>query len=153
MVTLQAGEAEEQLSAAAAQAIPQSPMAAAAEVHEWSASEWQAWAERREHAWQRWSDEQWRQQQWWQQYPPSMELRSAREVSDPPAWPGWEHFRLWRRAVQRWDRNTDLPPSRRAARLLGKLDWPLQAKLEHIPEETLSTEKYLESILKVLNAA
>ena len=31
------------------------------------------------------------------------------DFSDPPQWPGWSHYRLWKKAIYRWDANTDIP--------------------------------------------
>eukprot|EP00969_Alexandrium_andersonii_P356140 15445943-Alexandrium_andersonii.AAC.1 len=59
------------------------------------------------------------------------------DYSDPPAFPGWPNFRLWRVAIERWDRNTDVPLKRRAEKVLRGFDYNLQAKFEHIPEATL----------------
>ena len=73
------------------------------------------------------------------------------EFGDPPAWAGWGHYRLWKKAVQRWDRNTDIATWRRSDRLLRVLDWELQQKLEHLPETELATSAYLELILQVLD--
>ena len=73
------------------------------------------------------------------------------EFGDPPAWPGWGHYRLWKKAVQRWDRNTDIAVWRRSDRLLRVLDWELQQKLEHLPEDDLASTAYLDMILQVLD--
>ena len=55
-----------------------------------------------------------------------VEERFAKDTSDPPEWPGWEHFRGWKRSILRWDRTTDIPVGRRADRLLKRFDWKLR---------------------------
>ena len=73
------------------------------------------------------------------------------EFGDPLAWAGWGHYRLWKKAVQRWDRNTDIAVWRRSDPLLRVLDWDLQQKLEHLPKTELGTSAYVEMILQVLD--
>ena len=73
------------------------------------------------------------------------------DYSEPPAWAGWAHYRLWRRALLRWDANTDVALHRRAEKILKNMEWDLQAKLEHVPETTLSSKGYLTEILSVLD--
>ena len=36
------------------------------------------------------------------------------DYADPPSWAGWGGYRLWRRALRRWDGNTDVAVWRRA---------------------------------------
>ena len=73
------------------------------------------------------------------------------DFSEPPAWAGWNNYRLWRRALFRWDSNTDVSLHRRAEKILKNMDWELQAKLEHISEEQLSSKGYLQAIMSVLD--
>ena len=113
----------------------------------WSAQEWQVWALQRDAQWREWS---WGQQVW-RDWGWSME-KKVKDTSDPPTWAGWEHYRVWKRAVFRWDRCTDLPLDRRAGRVLARLDWSLQARLEHVAESALMEEKYLEHIFRILDS-
>ena len=46
---------------------------------------------------------------------------------------------------------TDISVAKRGARLMSKLDWAIQSRLEHLSESVLSSEQYLSSILEVLN--
>ena len=73
------------------------------------------------------------------------------DYADPPSWPGWGYYRLWRRALLRWDANTDVAQYRRAEKILKSLDWEMQAKLDHLSEETLASAGYLVSIFQVLD--
>ena len=73
------------------------------------------------------------------------------DYADPPAWAGWGHYRLWRRALLRWNANTDVALHRRAEKVLKGLDWELQAKLEHFSETELSSNIYLDLIFSVLD--
>ena len=73
------------------------------------------------------------------------------DYADPPAWAGWGHYRLWRRALLRWNANTDVALHRRAEKVLKGLDWELQAMLEHFSETELSSNIYLDLIFSVLD--
>ncbi|CAK9058244.1 Retrovirus-related Pol polyprotein from transposon RE2 (Retro element 2) (AtRE2) [Includes: Protease RE2 [Durusdinium trenchii] len=75
--------------------------------------------------------------------------QSKGDYSDPPSWSGWNNYRLWRRALLRWNANTDVAIWRRAEKVLKTLDWDLQAKLDHLTETTLSSPSYLTEILSV----
>ena len=77
--------------------------------------------------------------------------QSKGDYSDPPSWSGWNNYRLWRRALLRWNANTDVAIWRRAEKVLKTLDWDLQAKLDHLTETTLSSPPYLTEILSVLD--
>ncbi|CAK9100651.1 unnamed protein product [Durusdinium trenchii] len=69
------------------------------------------------------------------------------EFSDPPAWPGWGHRRLyWVQSVRRWDKVSDLPVNRRAEKVLRALGW--ETDFEHIPESVPSSSVYLDVILE-----
>eukprot|EP00971_Amphidinium_carterae_P247276 4910743-Amphidinium_carterae.1 len=46
----------------------------------------------------------------------------ARETADPPSWPGWTHYREWKRAIRRWDVTTDILENRRGARVMRMFD-------------------------------
>lgn len=85
----------------------------------------------------------WKSKPWWQ--------HGKGDYSDPPSWPSWTHYRLWRRAVQRWNQNTDVPVYRRAEKLLKGMDWQMQQRFDHLSEQTLSSSGYLEEILKILD--
>ena len=41
----------------------------------------------------------------------------------PPSWAGWGHYRLWRKALLRWDGNTDVAQYRRSEKILKSLEW------------------------------
>lgn len=73
------------------------------------------------------------------------------DYTDPPTWSGWAHYRLWKRAVSRWDANTDVATWRRAEKILKQFDWELQARLDHLSEETLSSPQYLQEIFGILD--
>ena len=73
------------------------------------------------------------------------------DYADPPSWPGWSHYRLWRRALVRWNSNTDVALYRRAEKVLKNLEWEMQAKLDHLSEEILSSSNYLTAIFGVLD--
>ena len=75
-----------------------------------------------------------------------LQLPDGRTLSDPPAWPGWSHYRLWKKAVERWNRSTDIPVWRRSDKLLKLLDWDLQGRFEKF-----TSDKYLDLIFQVLD--
>ena len=75
----------------------------------------------------------------------------GKDYSDPPAWAGWSNYRLWRKAVVRWDQATDVQPRRRAERIFKTMDWELQAKFEHIEDVEITGEEYLKHILSILD--
>lgn len=85
---------------------------------------------------------------WWSSGWPTT---SKGDFSEPPTWPGMQHYRLWRRAITRWDRNTDVALHRRAEKILKSMDWSLQEKFDHLSEETLSSDKYLGEMLGILD--
>ena len=74
------------------------------------------------------------------------------DYSDPPPFPGWAHRRYWTAAVRRWNKNTDVPLFRRGEKVLRSLGWELQADMEHITEDELGRDTYLEKILAVIDA-
>ena len=75
----------------------------------------------------------------------------GKDYSDPPAWAGWSNYRLWRKAVVRWDQATNVQPRRRAERIFKTMDWELQAKFEHIEDVEITGEEYLKHILSILD--
>ena len=97
--------------------------------------------------WRSYSDDhsRWRQgsDKWWSS--------SKGDFSEPPTWAGWQHYRLWKRAIQRWHRNTDVQIHRRAEKVLKTMEWSLQEKFEHLDEDRLSGPQYLEDILNILD--
>ena len=99
----------------------------------WNGS-WDPWARRGD-----WSQES----KWWSGPKP--------DYADPPSWGGWQNYRLWKKSVMRWNRNTDVPLYRRSERILKLLDWDLQSKLEHVSETILAGPQYLDAILEVLD--
>lgn len=96
------------------------------------------------------SREEWRRDEWWQGKWWSSPQQKG-DFTDPPSWGGWPNFRLWKRAVTRWHRNTDVAMWRRSEKLLKSFEWDLQSKLGHIPESVLSSENYLQSIFEVMD--
>ena len=82
----------------------------------------------------------WAQQWGW----PGRDYGHRGDYADPPAWPGWSYRKQWTAAVRRWDKNTDVPVWKRA------LGWDLQTSFEHLTEAQLTTDKYLESILSII---
>ncbi len=71
--------------------------------------------------------------------------------SDPPAFPGFQHYRLFKKALRRWDELTDVKPWRRAEKVLRLFSWELEQKMEHISESDLRSTRYLDLILEVLD--
>ncbi|CAK0813514.1 unnamed protein product [Prorocentrum cordatum] len=92
-----------------------------------------------------WRDSDWRAARW--SHDSWGGFGGKGDYSDPPAWPGWNHYRQWRRALKRWDTNTDVPAWRRAEKLLKLFDYNLQAKFDDVPESTLTGLGWLEVIL------
>jgi hypothetical protein len=58
---------------------------------------------------------------------------------------------LWKRALVRWDSNTDVLLRRRSKKVLKSFDYDLQAKLDHISDQELQGAGYLNSIFAVLD--
>ena len=73
------------------------------------------------------------------------------DYSDPPAFPGFQHYRLFKKSLRRWDELTDVKPWRRAEKVLRLFSWELQQKMEHIGESELRSTRYLDLILEVLD--
>lgn len=73
------------------------------------------------------------------------------DYSDPPGWPGFQHYRLWKKAVARWDVATDVKYWRRTEKILKSMDWELQSRFEHIPDEDLQGPQYLWHLFQVLD--
>ena len=108
------------------------------------------WSQRQgEYGQHQWGNWQWSwgwQQDWW-----SRDAR-GKDYADPPAWPGWgANYRLWKRAVQRWNTTTDVALDRRAERVFKTMDWELQARFEHLSDAILQGETYLDEILQILD--
>ena len=79
------------------------------------------WSQRQgeydQHQWGNWQWSWGWQQDWW-----SRDAR-GKDYADPPAWPGWgANYRLWKRAVQRWNTTTDVALDRRAERVFKTMD-------------------------------
>ena len=72
------------------------------------------------------------------------------DFSDPPSWPGWTYRRQWVTAVRRWNKQTDVPVFRRAEKVLRTLGWEQQVDFEHLTEQQLGSDLYLEYILQVI---
>ena len=102
-------------------------------------SQWDQWGS---HGWTR--DDGWQSSSW-------SSTHYKGDFSDPPAWPGWSHRRYWIAAVQRWNKNSDIPVEKMSEKILRSLGWELQADFEHIPESVLCTSAYLDIIIQVLN--
>ncbi|CAE7481054.1 SRR1, partial [Symbiodinium sp. CCMP2456] len=106
---------------------------------QWDGDSWQG---------RHWDNAGWRWSQWWQPGGPN----TRGDFSDPPAWGGWGSYRLWKRSVRRWDANTDVPVWRRFEKLAKQMDWELQAKFEHVSDQTLNSAAYLDEVLRILDA-
>lgn len=73
------------------------------------------------------------------------------DFSDPPQFPGFSHYRLWKKAIKRWDALTDVKSFRRAEKVLRLFSYDLQQRLEHLTETELQSARYLDLILEVLD--
>ena len=62
-----------------------------------------------------WRDGSW-QWNWWQP-----QGNAKGDYSDPPTWGGWSSYRLWKKALIRWNQNTDVPVWRRFEKLSKQL--------------------------------
>ena len=104
--------------------------------------------------WDPWSNSNWeagQQRGWWQWNRWSGNGGSKGDYADPPSWGGWGNYRLWRRALSRWDANTDVPSWRRSEKVLRQFDWELQSRFEHLTEEQLGGAQYLQHLFQVLD--
>eukprot|EP00435_Cladocopium_sp_Y103_P033995 s1227_g8.t1 len=96
--------------------------------------------------WASWShDHHWDHKPWWKT------ASSKPDYSDPPAWPGWGHYRLWKKSIRRWNDGTDVPQWKRIEKLLRTLDWDMQSKFEHFEEAELQGPQYLDVFFGVLD--
>ena len=75
----------------------------------------------------------------------------GKDLTDPPGWPGWSAYRLWRRSIVRWNNSTDVAVHRRAERIFKTMDWELQARFEHLSDQILAGGTYLDEILNILD--
>eukprot|EP00435_Cladocopium_sp_Y103_P035246 s245_g9.t1 len=109
---------------------------------------WSRWWDSDPWQWGDWQGSwQWRQQDWW-----DGRDGKGKDFADPPAWPGWgSNYRLWRRAIVRWNQATDVAVNRGAERIFKSMEWDLQAKFEHLDDATLTGELYLDYILEILD--
>ena len=100
-----------------------------------------------------WGNGAWRGDDWqrWGQWNNGGGGTSKGDYSDPPAWGGWGSYRLWKKALRRWDANTDVPVWRRFEKLCKQLDWDLQGRFEHVPEQVLGSPGYLDAVLNILD--
>ena len=111
-------------------------------------------------------DDQWNWSGAWSsgQWPPGSEswggswTRQAKpagpwkaDYSDPPSWPGWAHFRQWRKAVARWNDSTDVVMARRADKVMKLFDWELQSKFEHLSDVVLQSPEGVPRIFEVMD--
>eukprot|EP00971_Amphidinium_carterae_P040775 800275-Amphidinium_carterae.2 len=125
--------------------------AASPEEQRWTAAEWREWQR------QNWHRDSWHgpdaERRWQDQLMTAVSAKSApRETADPPAWAGWQHYRTWRRALRRWNDLTDVVMSKRSHRVLQRLEWDLQAKFDHVGEDVLRSDQYLDALLQVLDS-
>ena len=121
------GESENGHPASAAAEGGDSVSGSASGWRQWTAEEWREWDEQRwgargsrhSDAWgaaaiangtQTGSLDPWTH---WRSHNASWQWQSAGwdkqtkgDFSDPPAWGGWSNYRLWKRALVRWDSNT-----------------------------------------------
>ena len=102
------------------------------------------WWEGSRRGWQEDWGSRWGSSDWWSN-------DRNKDYSDPPSWAGWAHYRLWRKAVTRWDASTDIRMHRRADRIFKSMDWDLQARFEHLTDGDLTDPDYLSRILNVLD--
>ena len=110
----------------------------------WSGSAWGAG-----HTW--WASPSWKFEAWKESGSSyQSDAREKADLTDPPVWPGWAHFRLWRKALVDWDKTTDVAVRRRAQRIFKLFDWDLRAKFDHLDPEELRGEKYLDKILHLM---
>ena len=166
------GESENGHPASAAAEGGDSVSGSASGWRQWTAEEWREWDEQRwgargshhSDAWgaaaiangtQTGSLDPWTH---WRSHNASWQWQSAGwdkqtkgDFSDPPAWGGWSNYRLWKRALVRWDSNTDVLLRRRSEKILKSFDWELQSELDHISDQDLQSETYLQNILAVLD--
>ena len=112
---------------------------------DWNRESWRPWD------WSNygWANHGWGSQDWWNS---SSWSTSKPDYADPPTWPGWSHRRLWVQAIRRWDKQTDIPVHKRAEKLLRTFGWEMQVDFEHIPEATLCSNRYLDSIIEIVNS-
>lgn len=105
--------------------------------------------------WSRWQnyDGWWSQEDWdrWNWQRGTKHGSSKGDYADPPGWPGWAHFRHWKRALVRWDSNTDVPVWRRAEKVLRQFTWDFQVHFDHLREDQLNGPDYLNQIVAILD--
>ena len=102
-----------------------------------------------------WNDSSWtsREDGWWNASGgPTSNKVGRGDFSDPPEWPGWQHYRVWKKAVTRWARQTDVSEARRADKILKLLGWDVNKKFEHIPDHVLQSDKGVERVFNVLDS-
>lgn len=92
-----------------------------------------------------WQDP-WSRHSWWKGSVPS-----KGDFSDPPAWPGWTHYRLWKKAVLRWNQSTDVLFWRRSEKILKSMEWDLQSRFEHVADHLLQGPDYLDHVFAILD--
>ena len=78
--------------------------------------------------------------------------RRKADYTDPPGWPGWEHYRQWKRAVRRWDSTTDVAQEKRFDRATRTMDWGLQSRFEALSENVIQGQYFLDRVIDVLDA-
>ena len=116
---------------------------------------WDSWAWRDGSRWNRWETTgSWARGGWssggdWSSDP--WQQRARGDYSDPPPWPGWTNYRLWKKSIARWNKNTDVKLARRGEKLMRILPWDVQLLMEHITESELAGEHYLDKIVAVLD--
>eukprot|EP00434_Breviolum_minutum_P029882 symbB.v1.2.026423.t1/scaffold2638.1/size74318/2 len=115
----------------------------------WSDGQGDPWGEDRwwEESRRGWQDDwgsRWGSSDWWGN-------DRGKDYSDPPAWAGWAHYRLWRKSVTRWHNSTDIKMHRRADRVMRSMEWDLQARFEHLTDGELTDDQYLNRMLGVLD--
>lgn len=140
------GEAGQRDGAAGAAASTTLPASGVEHSDPWHARNGDPWSRRTSTSGAPPAVDHGRQGGWWQSG-----HYAKGDYSDPPAWPGWSNYRLWRRAILRWNHNTDVSVWRRAEKVLKTLEWDLQAKLDHVSETTLASPAYITEILGVLD--
>ena len=85
-------------------------------------------------------------------WPGSLPRQSEKgDYSDPPSFPGFQHYRIFKKALVRWDSVTDVKPWRRAEKVLRLFDWTLMSRFDHLSEQELQGPDYLQKILEILD--
>ena len=72
------------------------------------------------------------------------------DCSDPPAWPGWAHFRL-AQGCGPLEQQPRVSLPRRADKVMKLFDWELQSKPEHLSDDVLQSTDGVIRIFEVMD--